>query len=145
MKNQTTIVIFLTAVFVFNAVSVNAQTRRLIKAAIPFDFTIGDETFSEGEYSIARLNRQKPSILVLQGIKNNKRIIFLTQKKVAKNAFKNPRLVFSKFGDSYFLSEIWTIGTKNGRKLINKQLEKNSEQDTGLKTETVILSINGKN
>lgn len=56
MKKIIQIVSFLALIFVVAGVDVRAQNTTRIEADVPFDFVIGDESFSAGKY-VMRLRR----------------------------------------------------------------------------------------
>lgn len=141
MKRQLkTIGILLTAVLVFMAVSAEAQSRRTMTVNVPFQFEVAGETYEPGEYKIERLNPDKPSVLVLKGAEKKKPAVFLTQKLEAEEIVENPGVTFTQLDDAYFLSEIWTGGSKTGVEVLIGAKKREAEKLTSIKRQKVTLT-----
>ena len=73
-----------------------------VRATVPFDFTVGDKLLPAGTYTI---KAQSPHVIVIRN--HDKPIAVLTI--VNQDVNKSPdggKLIFHKYGDQYFLSEI---------------------------------------
>lgn len=89
-KKQITAIVFsVAAVLILTATSANAQSGRTMSVEIPFDFTIADNSYTAGEYTIGRLNRQKPSILILRKKDGKEKKIILTQEAPKETEAQN--------------------------------------------------------
>jgi hypothetical protein len=89
-----------------------AQTIRL-KAEIPFNFMVGKTTLPSGEYTIRSLSDQ---VLSISGLGQHS-ILFTASTCRSLKAAPQSKLVFARYGDRYFLSEMWTEGNSVGREL----------------------------
>jgi hypothetical protein len=93
-------------------VALYAQTYQ-VSAKIPFSFHVGDAVVPAGEYQLGATGN-KP-ILQLRS-RTTGRGNFVTIKTGAENTeHRRSVLVFNRYGDAYFLSEIWDesgIGSK---------------------------------
>jgi hypothetical protein len=100
MKRFTAIALFAIASFAVADKSF-AQDQR-VRATVPFDFTVGSKLLPSGTYTI----KQKSSQLIM--IENHDKPIALLSLAVpdGKKARTDGVLVFHKYGDRYFLSEI---------------------------------------
>jgi hypothetical protein len=86
---------------------ISAGAQSVAKANIPFGFTMGDKTMEPGEYMISISDSGSvPEILVLRDA--NGRGLALWSGNRIEPAERNGKsvLVFNKYGDEYFLSEI---------------------------------------
>jgi hypothetical protein len=86
-----------------------AQTATILRGDIPFEFTVVGKTLPAGSYGVAR-NSNYPSIIIIRGIENLEytSLVALADEKSKVAA---PKLVFRRYGDQYFLAEVWTGGT----------------------------------
>lgn len=139
MKKQITTVVLLSVILVLTAVSMKAQTTSAFKVEIPFEFIVEGQTYQPGEYTIGRVNRQNPLMLILKTAEGEEAKVLLTRRMRSKNLVKNPSIVFSKYGETYFLSEIWTGNSKNGLQLPEGKIERNSQKFELAKKEKVTL------
>jgi hypothetical protein len=98
-------------------IGVPAQSRQ--QATIPFDFTVGQRLLPAGTYVIRPLG---PGVIAVRGWKGNELVSATTLITSANEVSKNPdTLVFHRYGDQYFLSEIrGDLGENVGRVAISK-------------------------
>ena len=116
--------------------SVNAQSLNF-SLDVPYAFIVGDKELPAGRYTIHRSPLGLEDVLVIESA--NRKIsqdfrmkIFLSK----ESATENKKLIFAKYGDQHFLSQIWAISPlgKSTRYQINKgkrelELEKTAKQD----------------
>lgn len=82
----------------------SAQTLR---ANIPFDFVAAGSSLAPGEYTLEGSGRTD-QVLQMCNLQLH-RCIFVIASQVASGAKNDPgKLVFNRYGDQYFLSEIWS-------------------------------------
>jgi hypothetical protein len=94
-----------------------AQSRQ--QATIPFDFTVGQRLLPAGTYVIRPLGR---GVIAVRGWKGNDLVSATTLITSTNEVSRNPdTLVFHKYGDQYFLSEIrGDLGENVGTLAISK-------------------------
>lgn len=113
MKKQIYTAIAILTMFVGLAgVSVQAQTSSKVEVNIPFEFSAGSETLQAGVYTIRRASA---NLLVLSN-RDGKSVI-LNAPLSLESKDKAERLVFSRRGENYHLSQVWLSG-ENGRQLL---------------------------
>lgn len=95
-----------------------------IRATIPFDFMVRGRTFPAGSYWIERIS-DDPSGLVLRNINDkHEHIVFETESVEGRREPRHNVLVFNRYGDEYFLSEVMTAGEQSGRELAPSHAER---------------------
>ena len=94
--------------------SVHAQSRTRIEATIPFDFTIGNTNLQAGKYSVKFTSR---NALLLRSEDGKQSAIILAPRAVGGDVNKPERMVFHRYGDRYFLAQIWMLRGDSGREL----------------------------
>jgi hypothetical protein len=81
-----------------------ALAQRTQTATIPFDFTVKDSLLPAGTYRIAYIGT---SLVSLRGWQGRHMVSAMTLLLPTSNVRKNPdKLIFNRYGDQYFLSEI---------------------------------------
>jgi len=92
--------------------SLHAQTMNL-QATIPFNFQIGNTAFPSGEY---RIRNSGGVLSVQQTAGSHKAGMFLTysEDRPTGSAAKGT-LQFSRYGDMYYLSKVWTPESPEAR------------------------------
>ena len=99
MKRIITTILFGVACLIATS-SANALTTQ--KATIPFDFTVGQQSVPAGTYVISQIS---PELVELN---NSTRVIHLRVGVTPADwvSQRPDKLVFHKYGDRYFLSEL---------------------------------------
>lgn len=115
------------------ASSAQAQTvAREQTVNIPFSFVVGDKTFAAGSYTVARVNpRTDPSPLVIKSEDGRAKKLVLTTSVRASKAQGAARLVFNRYGDQYFLAQVWTQSDIAGLEIPRSRSEKTLLADVG--------------
>jgi hypothetical protein len=96
----------ISALVVALAVPLMAQSIRLT-ANIPFEFTVGTKTLPAGEYEVQ--NAASPFVLFIQGQNRGAAAYTPTNRhelRVTGDPAAQIKLVFHRYGNSYFLSEV---------------------------------------
>jgi len=115
--------------FSLSAIFVYAQNITLVrKVEIPFDFSVGDKTFPAGTYSITRVFPDK-SALLLSSEDQREAINILTHSVQAQESPKTGKLIFHRYGETYFLFQIWESDALQGRQLSKSRTEQSIEHD----------------
>jgi len=86
-------------------VSAGANSGLNVKATIPFDFTVGHKTLPAGTYTVETINSNGP--LVMRSEDCTQGIFIMTGAMQAKREPEPATLIFRKYGDLYFLAEVW--------------------------------------
>lgn len=97
-----------------------AQSRSMM-VTIPFAFRDGSRTFPAGKYQI----RCGSNILSVQSTDGeNVSVHMMTIAEIRTRTTEVGKLIFNKYGDQYFLSDVWLARSESGRKLVTSRLEK---------------------
>lgn len=113
MRNYAIIALVACVAFVTLAAT-PSHAQALIKADVPFSFSAGYGALPAGEYSIARTGVGQVVLL-----SSGQRGVELMMPQTAdwRDNVGTPKLVFHRYGDEYFLAEIWTNADDCVRKL----------------------------
>jgi len=87
-----------------------------LKVTIPFDFKVGDKNFPAGRYAVERA-QQDDSVIKISSLKGNTNSFRSTTPVTVRNARSRTTLLFHRYGDQYFLSQILPGGASVGRSL----------------------------
>jgi hypothetical protein len=110
MKNVAVLGLF----FMLAITSVKAQTPSRVEVNIPFDFAAGKATLKPGAYSIKRTTGNALAIRSADG--KTTALVNAPLTIGSRDSKAGERLVFNRYGDRYFLSQVWlTVDT--GRQL----------------------------
>ncbi len=121
--------VLLGLLFSVSAIYVYAQSNTLLrKVEIPFEFSVRNKTLPAGTYTITRMNQDK-SMLLLRSEDGRKAITILTNPVRAKDLSEIRRLSFHRYGETYFLNQIWERNEIQGRQLLKSSTERSLERE----------------
>jgi len=116
-----------------------------IRVAIPFDFAVRGKTLPAGNYEIKRIN-DSPQALAIQNINDkHDRMLFDTESVETRTIPSTGEVIFHRYGDSYFLSEIFAGGEQTGRELAPSRAERLARSEMAsneTEPETIALAVN---
>ena len=105
MKSARTLI---TICLLFTAASLFGQTenRALMKVNIPFTFTAENTTLPAGDYVISTVTPERQ--IRIASADGKRSLIVNTLPNYTNALSPNSRLVFDKYGNDYFLAQVWT-------------------------------------
>jgi len=110
------------------AAALNAQSSNQIVADIPFEFTVGGQSLPSGHYAVRAANSQG-SALIVQSDDAKSSAIRLTNPIRPNKTNEQARLVFHRYGERYFLAEVWSGSDSTGRQLLKSREERAIERE----------------
>jgi hypothetical protein len=90
---------------------------------IPFAFTAGERTLPAGEYRVQKMDGSS-AVLLIRCTEPRESIMVVTGPTQSGKLQKQSKLVFNRYNDHYFLSQVWNAGYSSGRELRKTQREK---------------------
>jgi hypothetical protein len=114
---QATLVLF---VFLAAGVGQAQSESRVIRVNIPFDFNVGVQRFSAGEYTLAPLFS---NTTLLRNQKGRVLTTIATNSVESRQVPGTVKLIFNRYSERYFLSQIWDAGNEIGRELPKSSAE----------------------
>jgi hypothetical protein len=122
MKQQIFKLTAIVAIFLGVAVTgVQAQAPSKVEVNIPFEFSAGTKTLPAGVYSIKRLSGNN---LIMRRVDGKSSVILNAPLNLTSLDDKGERLVFSKSGDDYYLSEIWLTADTGREIMVRRRVAK---------------------
>ena len=141
MKSTRTLI---TIVLLFTAVSLFAQTenRQLMKVNIPFNFTVDNQTLPAGQYYVLSVTPERSIRLASTDGKHSAMVSDLPN--YASSPSPSSRRVFHRYGNEYFLAQVWTAGDNVARNpFVSKRAMEIAHSSPSPETK-VILAYAGK-
>lgn len=134
MKKQAlravTMLVSIIALAFATAVVTNAQSRaRKIKANIPFDFVVGDKTLAAGEYLVGQITSDSDAGILVRSSDGSQKAIRLTNAVSASARQKKNALTFHRYGNTYYLAQVWVAGSVSGREILKSKAERSAERE----------------
>ena len=127
-------VITIMAVLVFFAslavTSIEAQNAGNMSVSIPFDFAVSGKTLPAGEYYVQGSTEGVPGVTQIRSADDTERAYFFQTHSVdGRKIQRASKLVFNKYGDQFFLSQIWISGRTAGQELPKTAKERVLQRD----------------
>ena len=105
MKKTLTFVLATLALALAISAPAAAETP-LLTADIPFSFTAGGKVLPAGEYTVQYA--ASGAAVIIRAVEHRASLVLMTYRSTDGAAERNDaRLTFNRYGDSYFLSQIW--------------------------------------
>ena len=99
--------LFISIFAAMSTASIHAQETTRLKADIPFSFHVGKSAMPAGSYGLQGESAGR-GILTMRSDSGPGTVIFNTIPDSTSRPTDNAKLVFNKYGEEYFLSEVWT-------------------------------------
>jgi hypothetical protein len=128
LKGFTMLMLIVALAFATAVVSANAQSSSGVVANIPFEFTVGDQALPSGKYTI-KATSAHVSALMIQNADAKRSAIRLTNSIESTKINPRAKLVFHRYGERYFLAEVWSGGSNSGRELVKSRQERAIERE----------------
>ena len=123
MKNQAFRAITLLSLFtILAAAPAYAQSADNIVMKVPFSFVAGRKTLPAGEYTIKRSLSTRLTLIRNAGGRREYTTI-LTMPVPPETMALAAKLIFHRYGDQYFLHQVWTPGSERGGQLSESRAE----------------------
>lgn len=127
-----------TLVVLAMATAAHAQTA--VKATIPFDFVVGNQAYSAGEYTVKSIGTGT-NLLRIDNVQDGSARMLLSNSCEHLVPREKTAMVFHRVGDHYFLTQIWIQGNSEGREFPMSRSELQISQNRE-KPELVIVAAN---
>jgi len=118
MKNQLSLITLSACALLFSS-ALPAQPDSKVIVNVPFDFTVMNEQFAAGAYTVTTNLTQ--STIVIRG-EDQRPMTALTFAASPSKGDDRAKLIFHRYGDRYILSQVWD--GESGRELLVSKLER---------------------
>jgi len=108
------------------ATSTRAQSLEYrIRANIPFDFSVSDTKLTAGKYSFGRaIQTSDDTVLSVNDLSGSSRSLSTSMPVESWHTTAKARLVFHRYGDQYFLFQVWPASATTGRQFTKSRAER---------------------
>ena len=99
------------------------RAQEPVVANIPFAFTAGETVLRAGEYRVEKVRQTSPSLLI-RCTEGSPAIMVMTSPAATNGPQEKSKLIFHRYGNRYFLVQVWSAGSDRGRQLPKSAKEK---------------------
>ena len=138
MKNRRFVSLTLWSLFMIGT-TLFAQSAHELRVNIPFDFNVANRTVEAGQYTLQQLAsamqiRQRDGRVVAL-------VTFTTNPKA--ESIKEGQMLFHRYGETYFLSEVLMPYSNSANKLIQSKHERELAQG-GSKAQEIAVTVRNR-
>jgi len=124
LKGFTMLVLIVTLALATAVVSANGQsTANKVVANVPFEFSVGYKAMPSGTYSVQSIVSAGDGLLI-QSTDGKISALRLSEATQPIKEKSQARLIFHRYGERYFLAEVWNGIDNTGRQLTKSQEER---------------------
>jgi hypothetical protein len=102
--------LILMAMFASAAVSTRAQATYGVRADVPFDFIVGDKTIPSGHITVHGMSAAHGGPLAIRNLDQGDLAMRAGRSVLGTDDSDQCKLVFHKYGNRYYLAQIWIPG-----------------------------------
>ncbi len=128
LKGFTMVMLVVGLALATAVVSANAQSANKVVADIPFEFSVGYKTLPAGEYSVRSIVSAGDALMIQSA---DTKVTALRPSEATAQIKNNnhARMIFHRYGERYFLAEVWNGVGSTGRQLLKSQEERAIESE----------------
>jgi hypothetical protein len=101
----------------------HAQVIGTLEVNIPFEFQAGNAVLPPGNYTIHMVDNTELAIMQITSKDNSSSAIFRVREKDLTSAPTQDEVVFNKYGDHYFLAQVFDGGDPSGSEVVESKYE----------------------
>jgi hypothetical protein len=142
MKTLKTFVLAMSAVAMLGTTGLYAQIG--VAANVPFNFTVENARMPAGNYSLVPLSSTS-GVILLQNRETGKSTLVNAPSSLSaytRNGAETGMIIFHRYGDRYFFSEVWTPSGAQYHAKPSK-LEREIQASTGKQVALVSIPLAG--
>jgi hypothetical protein len=110
-----------------------------VSANIPFDFMVGGKEFKAGKYSVSRLFASNTTDTLIIRSADKSEAANFNVNSVSGKGESQARLIFRRYGNQYFLAQIFDGESREGYGLLKSK----AEREAAKKRDTITQNIAG--
>src|SRR5580658_10661527 len=139
MKTRALVMAGVMALTIFATTRV-AQAQQSMAVNVPFDFVAGNKTLPAGEYTV-KISTPTHSLILVSRKDSTASAFINTNAAVSSTPQAESKLIFNRYGDRYFLSQVWQQGYAQGRQLMKSSREKELALTANLETDGQVILV----
>ena len=129
-KRQYFLPLFIALAFALAIYPSKAQAQIVgdLDVNIPFQFHAGNAKLPAGEYRIHMLDDSDLALMEISSADGSTSAIFQVREADTKSTPEKSELIFNKYGDRYFLAELFEEGSSTGSQVVESRYEETVSQ-----------------
>jgi hypothetical protein len=117
-----------------------AEAQNQMTVNVPFDFAAGNTQLHAGEYTV-KVSAPTHSMILVSREDSTASAFINTNAAVSSTPQAESKLIFNRYGNRYFLSQVWSAGNSQGRQLVKSAREKEIALTAKMETEGQVILV----
>lgn len=124
--------LFIALIFALAVHTTKAQAQIIgnLEVNIPFQFHVGSSKLPAGKYIIHMLDDSDLMVMEISSADGSTSALFNVQSAKANSASARSELIFNKYGNRYFLAELFDEDNPDGSRVVESRYEKRIDKAT---------------
>ena len=119
------------------AAGLYAQNSTPVTATVPFDFIVGKYLLPAGDYSVQQASA---GMTFIRSADRKTNLAITTHLSRSLDRQEQTHLVFNRYGNEYFLSQVWIQGSESGTQVRPNKRENELRAGRAVATPAVVLA-----
>ena len=124
-KLQSSLFIGVLAIGAFASASPAVAQEPAVQVTVPFAFQNGSQLLPAGTY---RIDLNSQHVMILRGTAPDAAGVAMTLPEQRSKEIAKGKVVFQRYGDHYYIHEVWLPNSTEGRECITSRAEKRDKQ-----------------
>jgi hypothetical protein len=124
-KLQSSLFIGVLAIGAFASASPAVAQGPAVQVTVPFAFQNGSQHLPAGTY---RIDLNSEHVMILRGTAANAAGVAMTLPEQRSKEIAKGKVVFQRYGDHYYIHEVWLPNSTEGRECVASRAEKRDKQ-----------------
>ena len=107
----------------------------MLKVSVPFSFIVNRATLPAGEYSVKSVDER---VLAISSLTSKTTNLVISNSCEMPEPVGQTKLVFHRYGDQYYLNQIWVAGMDAGHQIPVNPREKEVAKDFSMQEVTLM-------
>ncbi|MBM3746882.1 MAG: hypothetical protein FJW34_13905 [Acidobacteria bacterium] len=138
MRTSTQLTLAVVGLLLIGAAgTASAQTTLKLIADIPFEFTVGSKTLPAGTYAV---DREWSNIIAFRSANATGAAFVIANPAQATAIAEQAKLVFNRYGNRYFLAQLWTASGNWGYEIPKDRSQRELAQRAANHERVMILA-----
>jgi hypothetical protein len=115
-----------------------AQSAQELKVNVPFEFVAGSRTLPAGQYTTSQAGN--PNAVVIRSVAGAPGVVMVASRVKSPGRHEIGKLVFHRYGNRYFLSEVWGTDQSTGSQIPKTAQERELAQGSRKDVATIFVA-----
>ena len=124
LKAATMLSLVVAMTITFASAPAAADSLGSIRVDVPFEFSAGQRVFPAGKYTIRQAGVSANGLIQIRSEDDKASVFLSTHYAQSVQSRDESALIFHRYGDQYFLFQVWAVGETIGLEMPKSSMER---------------------